>query len=103
MVYGHLEVHRGGREWSAQGLNASTALLVESAFRNTCRAVVVEPRRSQDSDELQLLLREHVPVLTGAQMRDDGSWAGRTVAVARVLDSWFRIGTSLDVLTNVQS
>ena len=91
MVYGHLELHRDGQDWSAQGLGVSTAMLVDGALRNEFRAVIVEPRRTADDGELARLLSESVPVLKSTPLRDDGSWSGPTVAVSRVLGRWFKI------------
>lgn len=91
MVYGLLEVHRDGMDWSAQGLGFSAATLMEGAMRNGFRAVVVEPRRTADGEELDKSMKENVPVLTGTSLKDDGSWSGPIVAVGRVLGSWFKI------------
>ncbi|KAM4060524.1 hypothetical protein HRG_001917 [Hirsutella rhossiliensis] len=89
LVYGFLELHRDGTEWSAQGLNTSAAGLVESAARNGLRAAIVEPRKTESRDELEASLGEGVPILNGSKMRDDGTWSGRVVPVRRVLGRWF--------------
>lgn len=93
LVYGFLELHRDGSEWSAQGLNTSAAGFVESAARNAFRAAIVEPRRTDADDELRKALGENVPVLNGSTRRDDGSWSGRTVPIQRVLARWFEFET----------
>lgn len=91
MVYGMLELHRDGTEWSAQGLGTSAAMLVEGALRDGFRAVMTEPRKMQDADdELAQSLREHLPVLKGTPVKENGSWGGPTVAVSQVLGTWFR-------------
>ncbi|KAK2589703.1 hypothetical protein QQS21_012614 [Conoideocrella luteorostrata] len=90
-VYGLLELHRDGMEWSAQGLSISTAMFVESAWRDAFMAVIVEPRRTDEAEELEQSLQEKLPVLTGTPIKDDGSWGGPTVAVSRVVGRWFRM------------
>ncbi|POR35347.1 Uncharacterized protein TPAR_04467 [Tolypocladium paradoxum] len=97
LVYGFLELHRDGSEWSAQGLNTSAAGFVESAARNGFRAASVEPRRTDADDELRKALAENVPVLSGSTRRDDGSWSGRTVPIQRVLARWFEFESHKDV------
>ncbi|EFY92468.1 hypothetical protein J3459_002578 [Metarhizium acridum] len=96
IVYGLLDIHRDGMEWSAQGISLSTAAFVESAFRNKFRAVVVEARRSSDQEELEQSLKENVPVLTGTPLKEDGSWSGPIVPLSRVLGSWFKIDARTD-------
>jgi hypothetical protein len=97
IVYGLLEIHRDGLEWSAQGLGLSAATFVESATKNKFRAVAVEPRRTADKEaELQQLLRENMPVLTGTPLKDDGSWSGPIVPVSNVLCTWFGIHEPAD-------
>ncbi|PNY23542.1 Uncharacterized protein TCAP_06519 [Tolypocladium capitatum] len=97
LVYGFLELHRDGSEWSAQGLNTSAAGFVESAARNGFRAVIVEPRRTDADDELRKALGENLPVLSGSMKRDDGSWSGRTVPIQRVLARWFEFESHKDL------
>lgn len=89
LVYGFLELHRDGTEWSAQGLNTSAAGLVESAARNGLRAAIVEPRKTESPEELGTSLDETVPILSESKMRDDGSWSGRLVPVRCILGRWF--------------
>ncbi|KAJ6447216.1 mediator of RNA polymerase II transcription subunit 4 [Purpureocillium lavendulum] len=45
LVYGLLELHRDGAEWSAQGLNTSLAVLVDCAARVGLAPALMEPRR----------------------------------------------------------
>ncbi|OAA48442.1 hypothetical protein NOR_01692 [Metarhizium rileyi] len=96
IVYGLLEIHRDGMEWSAQGIGLSTAAFVENAWRNKFRAVMAEPRKTTQAEELEHSLKENVPVLTATSIKDDGSWSGPIVPVSRVLGSWFKIDTSQD-------
>ncbi|UNI13252.1 hypothetical protein JDV02_000009 [Purpureocillium takamizusanense] len=112
LVYGLLELHRDGTEWSARGLNASLAELVECAARcGGLVPVLVEPRRMErdkgadfggqhhhdggasscSSPELLAALAEPVPILSGAERRRDGSWRGKTVPIRRVLARWFDV------------
>ncbi|KND92056.1 hypothetical protein TOPH_03567 [Tolypocladium ophioglossoides CBS 100239] len=97
LVYGFLEPHRHGSEWSAQGLNTSAAGFVESAARNGFRAAIAEPRRTDADDELRKALGENVPVLNGTTRRDDGSWSGQTVPIQKVLARWFEFESPKDV------
>ncbi|KAI5921651.1 hypothetical protein F4810DRAFT_721991 [Camillea tinctor] len=110
LVYGLLALHRRTSEWSAQGLGATAAALVELAYRLGWQAVLVEPLVSSSSSEatgegtgegegnaqrLEDLLAEEAPVLSGGVRRKIGvsggsTWAGRTVEVGRVLGRWFR-------------
>ncbi|KAF4126894.1 hypothetical protein GMORB2_0631 [Geosmithia morbida] len=95
LVYAFLEIHRLTSEWSAQGIAATAATLVEAAARTGFRAAVVEPRGGGGGGEyafetLDQFLREEVPLLNGARRRDDtGDWIGRTVDVASILGRWF--------------
>ncbi|KAK4070765.1 hypothetical protein Trihar35433_5232 [Trichoderma harzianum] len=89
LVYGFLELHREGTEWSAQGIGTTAAYLVEAAARNSFRAAVAEPRGARGHQLLDDFLDEKVPVLSGTAVRDDGSWSGRTVPVRAVLSRWF--------------
>lgn len=96
LVYGLVELHRDGTEWSAQGLNTSAAGLVESAARNGLRAALVEPRKTESRDELGVSLGAGVPILSGSKMGDDGTWSGRVVPVGRVLGRWFEVEAPTD-------
>ncbi|KAG6068194.1 hypothetical protein E4U32_001576 [Claviceps aff. humidiphila group G2b] len=99
IVYGLLDLHRHGAEWSAQGLSISAAILVQGAWRSGCRAVLLEPRsreggegEGEDQDELSEMLAERLPVLSRTVLREDGSWAGPVVRVTNVLGEWFKMG-----------
>ncbi|KAG6004068.1 hypothetical protein E4U21_001413 [Claviceps maximensis] len=104
MVYGLLDLHRhDGTEWSAQGLGISAAVLVEAAWRNGFRAVMLEPRKrgrhkedDVEMDELAESLSEKVPVLSGMLDRGDAhataSWTGPAVRVAHALGERFIMG-----------
>lgn len=89
LVYGFLELHRDGIEWSAQGIGTTAAYLVEAAARNSFRAAVVEPRGAMGFEALDEFLDESVPILSGTTMKNDGTWSGRTVPIRRVLNRWF--------------
>ncbi|KAM0265135.1 hypothetical protein ACHAQJ_000288 [Trichoderma viride] len=89
LVYGFLELHREGSEWSAQGIGTSAAYLVEAAARNYFRAAVAEPRGAMGFEILDEFLDEDVPILSGTTMKNDGTWSGRTVPIKRVLNRWF--------------
>ncbi|KAG6231894.1 hypothetical protein E4U26_006270 [Claviceps purpurea] len=97
IVYGLLDLHRHGAEWSAQGLSISAAILVQGAWRSGCRAVLLEPRsregdEGEDQGELSEMLAERLPVLSRTVRREDGSWAGPVVRVTNVLGEWFKMG-----------
>ncbi|KAL6904020.1 hypothetical protein GGI43DRAFT_309270 [Trichoderma evansii] len=89
IVYGLLELHRDSIEWSAQGIGTTATYLIEAAARNAFRAAVVEPRGAMGFDTLKEFLDENVPILSGTDMKSDGTWSGRTVPVKRVLARWF--------------
>ncbi|KAK3902177.1 hypothetical protein C8A05DRAFT_44349 [Staphylotrichum tortipilum] len=92
VVYNLLALHRHTSEWSAQGLGASVAGLVE-AGRRAGRVVVVEEGALAGGLGLKEILGEGVPVLGGrAGGADLEGWKGRTVEVGRVLARWFRFG-----------
>ncbi|KAG6034460.1 hypothetical protein E4U19_005650 [Claviceps sp. Clav32 group G5] len=107
IVYGLLDLHRHGAEWSAQGLSISAAILVQGAWRSGCRAVLLEPRsregdegegegEGEDRGELSEMLAERLPVLSRTVLREDGSWAGPVVRVTNVLGEWFKMGGPVD-------
>jgi hypothetical protein len=95
LIYGFLALHRDTSEWSVQGLSNSAAIFVETAKRLDFRAIAVEPGdSSEDGTEMQFILEEETPILSGAMRRTgpdlaEGGWAGRTVPVRRVLGRWF--------------
>lgn len=89
IVYGLLELHRDSVEWSAQGIGTTATYLIEAAARDSFRAAVVEPRGAMGFDTLDEFLDESVPILSGTDMKSDGTWSGRTVPVRRVLARWF--------------
>ncbi|KAH8173444.1 hypothetical protein LIA77_07699 [Sarocladium implicatum] len=97
IVYGLVELHKDTSEWSAQGVGGSVATFVEAAVRHRFKPVLVEPRRrdcegSEAPTEDQAPAAfgdEKLPLLKGTAMRDDGTWAGRTVELYRVLGRWF--------------
>ncbi|KAL6872786.1 hypothetical protein J3F83DRAFT_730985 [Trichoderma novae-zelandiae] len=89
LVYGFLELHRDGIEWSAQGIGTTTAYLVEAAARNSFRAALAEPRGAKGLTALDEFLSEKVPILSGTGVNNDGGWSGRTVPIRAVLSRWF--------------
>lgn len=89
IVYGFLALHRDASEWSAQGISTSAAVLVTAAIRNSFSPIIVEPARADDSENMDRMLRERIPLLKGSSRKNDGSWSGRTVEIQRVLARWF--------------
>ncbi|KAK5988080.1 hypothetical protein PT974_12219 [Cladobotryum mycophilum] len=89
LVYGFLELHRDGSEWSAQGLGTTAAALIEAAARTSFRPAIVEPRGALGYEVLDEFLNENVPLLSGSSMGGDGMWKGRIVPIRRVLNRWF--------------
>lgn len=110
MVYGFLGLHRDTSEWSAQGISATAAALVDVALKCGLRAVVVDapgPAVREESAEggkgmsvvneggAKTMLAEEVPLLSASVVRaggdlDDAAWTGRKVSLGRVLGRWFR-------------
>jgi hypothetical protein len=112
VVYGLVELHRDTSEWSAQGLGNSIAGLVEAGWRGQREVVVIEERKIDLDDDLELgdlgieneegrrrdsskVWEQRVPMLNGSVKRagmesEDGGWSGRTVEVGRILGRWFR-------------
>lgn len=90
IVYNFLDLHRDTSEWSAQGLGATAAGVVDAARRTGFRAVLVDaPYGGEEKEE------EMVPILSANAVRSggevgEGSWTGRRVPVSRVLGRWFR-------------
>ncbi|KOS22926.1 hypothetical protein ESCO_003887 [Escovopsis weberi] len=96
LVYGLLELHRDGSEWSAQGLGVSGAALVEAAARSSLRPVVVEPRGAMGYDALDEFLDQEMPILSGDVSDADGpAFRRRSVPVRRVLGRWFEFEESM--------
>ncbi|KAK0391372.1 hypothetical protein NLU13_0873 [Sarocladium strictum] len=96
LVYGLVGLHRDTSEWSAQGISASAVSIVDAAARHGFRAALVEAREDEtecqqvDVEERAPLFEyEKLPLLKGIGMREDGSWAGRTVELRTVLGRWF--------------
>lgn len=116
MVYGFLGLHRDTSEWSAQGISATAAALVDAASNCGFRAVMVDaPRLAMQEDaqegeengasdgegvsvangEGETMLAEELPVLSASVVRaggdlDDAAWTGRKVSLGRVLGRWFQ-------------
>lgn len=69
---------------------------MQGALKDGFRAVIIEPRRTTEEEELDKLLKQTVPVVRGATMKDDGSWSCPVVSLHRVLGSWFSIDGKRD-------
>ncbi|KAH0490958.1 hypothetical protein TgHK011_002404 [Trichoderma gracile] len=89
LVYGFLELHRDGTEWSAQGIGTTTAYFIEAAARNSFRAAIAEPRGAKGLTTLDDFLDEKVPILSGSGVNSNGQYSGRTVPIRAVLNRWF--------------
>ncbi|KAL6886193.1 hypothetical protein HDV57DRAFT_380137 [Trichoderma longibrachiatum] len=89
LVYGFLDLHRDGTEWSAQGIGTTTAYFVEAAARNSFRAAIAEPRGAKGFTTLDEFLDERVPILSGTGVNMNGEFSGRTVPIRAVLSRWF--------------
>ena len=103
-VFGFTEVHRPTSEFSAQGLSRTLSIAVEASLalnRNLLIADVpptIKDRDSVASNEHEdggILdpWTEQVPILNDS-IRSGGDqriWAGRTIAIARVIGRWCRI------------
>lgn len=116
VAYGFLGLHRDTSEWSAQGIGATAAALVEAGRRCGFRVVVADAPRAAAGDERAVgvvegeiegegagaedvsqesILAEEVPVLSASVVRaggdvDDAAWTSRKVTLSRVLGRWFR-------------
>ncbi|KAI1336591.1 hypothetical protein F5Y15DRAFT_393398 [Xylariaceae sp. FL0016] len=93
-IYGFLDLHHDTSEWSAQGLGNTASAFVDLAHRLSWQAVIIEPRTRSSATRLEDVLREAVPILSGGTRRmgpglEQGTWAGRTVEVGKVLKRWF--------------
>ncbi|EGR51336.1 uncharacterized protein TRIREDRAFT_104137 [Trichoderma reesei QM6a] len=90
LVYGFLELHRGGTEWSAQGIGTTAAYFIEAAARNSFRAAMAEPRGAKGLTTLDEFLDEKIPILSGSGVNSNGEYSGRTVPIRAVLSRWFK-------------
>ncbi|PHH64381.1 hypothetical protein CDD81_4602 [Ophiocordyceps australis] len=84
LVYGFINLHRGGYEWSARGLGISASLVVVAASRNSLVAVLADA--PLETSPLSL----RVPIISGCSRRSDGSWNSPTVPLRIILRRWFR-------------
>lgn len=84
VVCGLVELHRDTSEWSAQGLGASVAEVLEAARRNGRRAVVVEvllEENDEEEGEVDVAGREAMDIPeglveeSGDAITDDGKTA----------------------------
>jgi len=115
VVYGLVESHRDTSEWSAQGLGASMATLVEAGWRGEmgARVLLCEERvdgvvgrdgggedvgggHGDEGEGEKQWWEERIPMLSGSVRRDgmegETGWSGRTVEIGRVLGRWCRFG-----------
>lgn len=93
LVYGFLDVHRDGSEWSARGIGCSAACLVEAAARAGGEVTLTEPTGWDGEGEARwAAYEEQIPVLgsTGA-MREDGSWDVPSASARTILSRWFTL------------
>jgi len=119
MIYGSIELHRDGSEWSAQGLGNTVSSLVEAGWRGRRRVLFMEERVASTYEEVHIAMEEQgeeavpqnersarrdptlevwnekVPMLNGNMRRagldsKDGAWSGRTVEVGKILNRWFK-------------
>lgn len=120
VVYGFLGLHRDTSEWSAQGIGATAAALVEAGRRCGFGVVSVDAPRAAGAPEHgegeeaaaadesrgegaaveegvpeTSILDEELPVLSTSVVRaggdlDDAVWTSRKVTLERVLGRWFQ-------------
>ena len=119
VVYGLIELHRDGSEWSAQGLGNTVSGLVEAGWRGGMRVLALEEKLMRGVEEVDMAMEgqgeeelnpdgspavrdpamevwnERVPMLNGSVRRagldsKDGAWSGRTIEVGRILSRWFK-------------
>lgn len=112
LLYGFLGLHRDTSEWSAQGISATAAALVEAGRRCAFRAVVVDAPRVEMGSETgsgemddagdeaagngrEFSMLDEVPILSAGVVGvgmdlDDAAWTARKVTIGRALGRWFR-------------
>ena len=97
-VWGLAKLHRSTAEHSAQGLSRSLAAAVETAKVNGQRLVLAESIALNGEVEYEGIgsvgdpWKEQVPLLSGSVRfgGEDRVWAGKTVALERVVGRWCR-------------
>ncbi len=97
-VWGLANLHRSTAEHSAQGLSRSLAAAVETAKVNGQRLVLAESIALNGEIEYEGIgsagdpWKEQVPLLSGSVRfgGEDRVWAGKTVALERVVGRWCR-------------
>ncbi|KAM3477114.1 hypothetical protein MY8738_006609 [Beauveria namnaoensis] len=111
LVYGFLDVHRDGSEWSAQGIGCTAACVVEAARRGGLLAAVMEPKgwgeeddgggggggggEQQDGETRWAAYEEQIPLLsTTASVREDGTWGVPCTSARTVFQRWFTFDES---------
>ncbi len=95
-VWGLANLHRSTAEHSAQGLSRSLAAAVETAKVNGQRLVLAESIALNGEVEYEGIgsvgdpWKEQVPLLSGSVRfgGEDRVWAGKTVALERVVGRW---------------
>ncbi|KAK8143691.1 hypothetical protein G3M48_006871 [Beauveria asiatica] len=112
LVYGFLDVHRDGSEWSAQGIGCTAACVVEAARRGGLLAALMEPKgwgeddgggsggggrggEQQDGETRWAAYEEQIPLLsTTASVREDGTWGVPCTSARTILQRWFTFDDS---------
>ncbi|OAA69603.1 hypothetical protein ISF_02873 [Cordyceps fumosorosea ARSEF 2679] len=110
LVYGLLDLHRGGGWWSAQAIGCSAACLVEAATRAGSAAVMMEPTgwkaEGEEKEEEEEVARrkregrwaayeEQIPLLSStAEPREDGTWGVPCTSARVILQRWFTFDDS---------
>ncbi|KAM3513364.1 hypothetical protein MY11210_002945 [Beauveria gryllotalpidicola] len=106
LVYGFLDVHRDGSEWSAQGIGCSAACVVEAAKRGGLLAALMEPTgwgedggggggEQQDGETGWAAYEEQIPLLsTTASVREDRTWGVPCTSARTILQRWFTFDAS---------
>ncbi|KAJ4151592.1 hypothetical protein LMH87_012282 [Akanthomyces muscarius] len=99
LVYGFLDVHRDGGEWSAQGIGCSAACVVEAAARAGLAAALMEPQgwgaEQDETGSWAAVYEEQIPLLSStAEVREDGTWAVPCTSARTILRRWFTLDYS---------
>lgn len=100
-IWGLANLHRSTAEHSAQGLSRSLAAAVETAKLNGQSLVLAESSVVDGGVENEGIgnsgnpWKEQVPLLSGSVRfgGEDRMWAGKTVAIERVVRRWCRFVT----------
>ena len=113
-ILGLIDIHRSTSEYSAQGLSRTLSIAVEASLAISRKLIIAEPLPPIEDEEAMATSEhedqvapdpwmEQIPILNGS-IRSGGDqriWAGRTIAVARVVGRWCKM-VRLDKDTNRQ-